>query len=48
MNPDIELYADTLLLMIMTLASILLMQIDPQLPMLWGLMTFLMTFIKAT
>jgi len=48
MRTQVELYADTLLLMIMMTASILLMQIDPRLPLLWGMMTFAMTFLRKT
>lgn len=44
---DVELFADTLLLMFMMMASILLMHVDPLLPLLWGLVTFVMSLRRT-
>lgn len=44
MNKDIELFADTLLMLIMTVVGVTLWNIDPLLPSLWVAATCFMTW----
>lgn len=48
MQDEIELFADTLLMLFMALVSIILMRIDPLLPLLWGCATFFMTQVRRS
>lgn len=43
MKQDIELFADTILMLLMTMVSVLLWRIDPMLPSLWVAATCFMT-----
>lgn len=48
MQTDVELYANSILLMSMVAACSLLTQIDPVLASLWVVVTFLMSWHGAT
>jgi hypothetical protein len=41
---DIELFADTILLLCMTAVALVLMQVDPLLPVFWTAATMFMTW----
>lgn len=48
MQEQIELFVDTLLVLIVMSVSFVLMHADPILPLLWGCATFLMTSARKT